>query len=276
MLPEQFSQWADIFPQALALVTRDGLIQVANRRFLDLLRPEPGGSLARSLKSMSSHLPRKCWHGLAYAREAANLYSERSNSSPGESKRKEAIIGSKAPMFSPAGASHRPSFPPHPSEYRQSIHRTHPSNRRPPSRNESPKGCQKELDKQQRWLQVTLSSISDAVIATDTAGRVVFLNPTASALTGWTSVDAIGQELESIFTIVNEETRLPVRSPVHRTLEEGIITGLANHTVLISRTGVSVAIDDGAAPIRDEDGQIRGVVLVFHEVTNQRNWSGHY
>ena len=133
------------------------------------------------------------------------------------------------------------------------------------------RAAEKELAKQQRWLQVTLSSISDAVIATDTAGRVVFLNPTASSLTGWTSVDAIGQELESIFTIVNEETRLPVRSPVHRTLEEGIITGLANHTVLISRTGVSVAIDDGAAPIRDEDGQIRGVVLVFHEVTNQRN-----
>jgi PAS domain S-box-containing protein len=116
-----------------------------------------------------------------------------------------------------------------------------------------------------------LSSISDAVIATDTAGRIVFMNPTAGSLTGWPPADAINQDLETIFNIVNEHTRLPVRNPVQRTLEEGVITGLANHTVLISKDGTSVAIDDGAAPIRDEDGVIKGVVLVFHEVTEQRN-----
>jgi PAS domain S-box-containing protein len=131
--------------------------------------------------------------------------------------------------------------------------------------------AEKDLARQQRWLHVTLSSISDAVIATDRAGRVVFMNPSASTITGWTAADALGQELETIFNIVNEDTRLPVRNPVQRTLEEGVITGLANHTVLISRDGTSVAIDDGAAPIRDEDGVIKGVVLVFHEVTNQRN-----
>src|SRR5688572_6082035 len=82
------------------------------------------------------------------------------------------------------------------------------------------------------WLRVTLASIGDAVITTDNDGCVTFLNATAEALTGWTPENAIGQPLEAIFVILNEETRHTVENPVARTLREGLVVGLANHTLL--------------------------------------------
>ena len=117
---------------------------------------------------------------------------------------------------------------------------------------------------------VTLQSIGDAVITTDIEGRVEFLNPVAEALTGWSNSDARGVSLPRVFKIVNEFTRLPVESPVDKVLREGIIVGLANHTVLIARNGREYAIEDSAAPIRARDGRILGVVLVFHDVSEKR------
>ena len=102
---------------------------------------------------------------------------------------------------------------------------------------------------------MTLASIGDAVIATDTEGRVTFLNAVAEALTGWTSEDAEGEPLETVFGIVNEQTRQPVENPAPRALREGVVVGLANHTVLIARDGTERPIDDSAAPIRDERGR---------------------
>jgi len=119
-------------------------------------------------------------------------------------------------------------------------------------------------------LQTTLTSIGDAVIATDEAGRVTFMNGVAEGLTGWTEAQAAGQPLQNVLAIVNEETRQPVESPVDKALREGVIVGLANHTVLISRDGVERPIDDSAAPIRDPQGRIVGVVLVFRDVTVRR------
>ena len=117
---------------------------------------------------------------------------------------------------------------------------------------------------------VTLQSIGDAVITTDIEGRVEFLNPVAEALTGWSTGEARGLPLPQVFNIVNEFTRLPVESPVDKVLREGIIVGLANHTVLIARNGREYAIEDSAAPIRARDGRILGVVLVFHDVSEKR------
>ncbi|SFJ50063.1 PAS domain S-box protein [Planctomicrobium piriforme] len=119
-------------------------------------------------------------------------------------------------------------------------------------------------------LQVTLSSIGDAVIVTDCAGRVTFLNPVATELTGWTPETAAGSPLDDVFQIVNEETRRPVESPVTKVLREGVVVGLANHTVLIARNGREVPIDDSGAPIRGQNGEIAGVVLVFRDVTEAR------
>jgi PAS domain S-box-containing protein len=128
-----------------------------------------------------------------------------------------------------------------------------------------------EAERRQReQLHVTLTSIGDGVIITDTRGVVTFLNPVAQALIGCRPEEAAGQPLEAVFRIVNEETRLPVENPVTRALREGLIVGLANHTILIARDGTERPIDDSAAPIRDEDGSIAGVVLVFRDVTETR------
>jgi len=119
-------------------------------------------------------------------------------------------------------------------------------------------------------LTTTLKSIGDAVIATDTCARVTFMNPVAEALTGWSAQDAMGKPLRSVFRIVNEGTRKEVESPAERVLREGVIVGLANHTVLLTRDGADLPIDDSGAPIRDDDGAISGVVLVFRDVTARK------
>lgn len=129
---------------------------------------------------------------------------------------------------------------------------------------------EKELRDQREQLRVTLSSIGDAVIATDGAGRITFLNPLAQRLTGWTEAEALGRELTAVFRIIHEQTRAVVENPVDRVLREKMVVGLANHTLLVSRDGVERPIDDSAAPIRDERGDVAGVVLVFRDATDKR------
>lgn len=119
-------------------------------------------------------------------------------------------------------------------------------------------------------LHVTLSSIGDAVIATDARGRVDFLNPSAEALMGWSNADARGRELAEVFHIFNETTLARVENPVARVLRENIVVGLANHTVLRAKNGREYPIEDSAAPIRNDRGEVVGVILVFHDVTEAR------
>ena len=119
------------------------------------------------------------------------------------------------------------------------------------------------------WCRVTLASIGDAVITTDVEGRVTFLNAVAESLTGWTDAEANAQPLETVFSIVNQTTRRPVESPSVRALRDGIVVGLANHTVLTARNGTERPIDDSAAPIRDEAGRVSGVVLIFRDITQR-------
>ena len=119
-------------------------------------------------------------------------------------------------------------------------------------------------------LRVTLSSIGDGVITTDRNGCVAFLNPVAQELTGWTQEDAFGKPLQQVFHIVNEDSRAEVENPALRALREGIIVGLANHTVLISRDETERPIDDSAAPIRSRAGETAGAVLVFRDITERR------
>jgi PAS domain S-box-containing protein len=128
----------------------------------------------------------------------------------------------------------------------------------------------RELAQQREWFQVTLSSIGDAVITTDTKSRITFLNPVAEMMTGWTSSEATGQDLETVFHIINESSRLPATNPIYKVLSEGIVVGLANHTALIAKDGTETAIEDSAAPIRDATGEVAGAVMVFHDVTERR------
>jgi PAS domain S-box-containing protein len=123
---------------------------------------------------------------------------------------------------------------------------------------------------QREWFRVTLSSIGDAVVACDPDCRVTYLNAPAEKLTGWTSVDAPGQPLADVFRIINEETRAGVANPCEKVLRSGIVVGLANHTVLISRDGTERAIADSAAPILDAEGRVIGVVMVFRDETERR------
>ena len=119
-------------------------------------------------------------------------------------------------------------------------------------------------------LAVTLASIGDGVIVTETQGRVTFLNGEAERLTGWTSGEAEGHPLNEVFHIVNEHTRQPVEDPVEKVFRLGTVIGLANHTILIAKDGRETPIDDSGAPIRQGDGTIQGVVLVFRDATVEK------
>ena len=125
------------------------------------------------------------------------------------------------------------------------------------------------IHKQEESLQITLNSIGDAVIVTDTNSIVTYLNPIASQLTGYTIEQAIGQPLSKVFNIIHARTREKANNPVKKVLETGLIVGLANHTMLIARDGSEFQIADSGAPIRDPDGNINGVVLVFRDVTEE-------
>ena len=133
---------------------------------------------------------------------------------------------------------------------------------------------QRAVWQEKERAEVTLASIGDAVITTDAAGRVQYLNPAAQALTGWTGAEARDLPLQRVFRIVNETTRATVENPLEKCLRDGTVIGLANHTVLIRRDGSESAIEDSAAPIRDRDGAIVGAVMVFHDVTLRRKAQG--
>ena len=129
---------------------------------------------------------------------------------------------------------------------------------------------QRALREREQWLDTTLRSIGDGVIATDAQGRVTLMNPVAETLTGWTESQAKGVPSQEVFHIINEFSREPVESPVQRVLREGIVVGLANHTLLVTKGGQERAIADSGAPILDDDENILGAVLVFRDVSHER------
>ncbi|MCP4687211.1 MAG: PAS domain S-box protein, partial [Desulfobacterales bacterium] len=125
------------------------------------------------------------------------------------------------------------------------------------------------LMKSERWLDATLRCIGDAVIATDDAGRVVFMNPAAEGLTGWKQVDAKGLDLTEVLRVVDGASGAPVEDPATRALREETPVGPPKKTVLIGRRGAETPIDVNCAPIRDDDGAISGVVLTFRDITER-------
>jgi PAS domain S-box-containing protein len=127
-----------------------------------------------------------------------------------------------------------------------------------------------DIAESEERLSVTLASIGDAVIATDEQGRVIQLNSVAEALTGWTEADAVGKRLEEVFVIINEQTRRPAENPIGKVLREHVTVGLANHTLLISKDGREIPVDDSAAPIKTAEGQVTGAVMVFRDVSERR------
>jgi PAS domain S-box-containing protein len=120
------------------------------------------------------------------------------------------------------------------------------------------------------WFQITLSCIGDGVIAADPAGRVNYLNPVAEKLTGWSLADAVGEEIESVFHIVHETTGKPFQQPVRKVIQRGLTVELGEHALLIAKDGSERPIDDCAAPIKDDRGNVVGVVLIFRDITERR------
>ncbi|HOP74578.1 MAG TPA: PAS domain S-box protein [Bacillota bacterium] len=128
----------------------------------------------------------------------------------------------------------------------------------------------KKLKESEKWLATTINSIGDAVIATDKTGQVIFLNPIAERLTGWSQSEAYRKPLSEVFQIVSETTGNPEKNPFDKVMEMGSVAGLDNHTLLIHKDGHRIPIDDSAAPIKDEAGNIIGVVLIFRDITERR------
>ncbi len=128
---------------------------------------------------------------------------------------------------------------------------------------------ERKLKESKRWLAATLNSIADAVIATDKKGAVVFMNPVAEVLTGWKQKDAVGKDLADIFKITNEGTRTFSENPVTKALRGGVTTDPTNH-ILIAKDGTEIPIDDRAASIRGDKGNITGVVLIFRDITERK------
>lgn len=129
---------------------------------------------------------------------------------------------------------------------------------------------EQQLREREQWLATTLKSIGDAVIATDSQGLVTFMNPVAEALTRWKQEEVLGNDVTQVFHAINETTREIVENPVKLALEQGVTVGLANHTLLITKDGSEIPIDDCAAPIKNDAGSILGAVLVFYDVTEQQ------
>jgi PAS domain S-box-containing protein len=127
-----------------------------------------------------------------------------------------------------------------------------------------------ETRAREMWFRVTLTSIGDAVIATDPNGIITFMNPVAEKLTGISLAQAKARNIERVFPIFNEVTLEPAENPVNKVMNLGIAVGLANHTVLRHANGTMIPIEDSAAPIRDDRHQLLGVVMVFRDVTHER------
>lgn len=129
-----------------------------------------------------------------------------------------------------------------------------------------------KLRKMERWLAATLNSVGDAVLATDIDGCVTYLNHSAEVLTGWTLIEATNRHVSEIFKMLRGDGHTPVENPVSKVLQEGVILELAEGTLLQRKDGATLAIDDSAAPIRDEEEQIIGVVIIFRDVSAHRRF----
>lgn len=129
---------------------------------------------------------------------------------------------------------------------------------------------EQQLREREEWLATTLKSIGDAVITTDSQGLITFMNPVAEALTRWSLEEVIGNDLTRVFQTINEKTRAVVENPVRLALQQETIVGLENHTLLITKDGTEIPINDSAAPIKNEVGKILGAVLVFHDNIEQQ------
>jgi PAS domain S-box-containing protein len=270
----RFLELADLLPDALLLVSRDGVIRAANRGVRSRLEMSPEAMRGSRLAEIVTDPPDAV---ARYLRDWSRTRELLPGSLTVLRDGGEGIVcRAEGALYRPAGGDGDEQallllrlLPKEASVYRFLLlnQRIEDLNREIARR----KRTESELREQREWLRVTLESIGDAVIATDMDGCVSFLNPVAEELTGWQAAEAVGRPLREVFDIVNEETRRPAENPVNKVLREGVLAGLANHTILVSRNGREIPIDDCAAPILDGRGELLGVVMVFHDITERRD-----
>jgi PAS domain S-box-containing protein len=268
MTREDFLRWASRFPEALLLVSTGGRIIACNGVLVEMLAIPEKTILQQSLFDWQPSSEEAL-------RTALRLWSSSGRMVPAPFKLLIPSVGSlrcEGALLEPATGDTPALLVVRIKSQHEAIERFVRLSRTVDDLSKEVRvriSSEAEIRKQREWLHVTLSSIGDAVIATDVAGRVEFLNPVAEKLTGWTTAEAAGQAMGLVFDIFNEQTRELAENPVARVLREGVTIGLANHTVLRSRDGTERPIEDSAAPIRNGDGELIGVVLVFHDVSSQ-------
>ena len=268
MTPEQFLVWARLFPEPLFLVTAQGTILAGNEAAGTLVGRHGAALAGTPLFDLVTTPPLQVTtYLLACARTRSLLFGAltfRDRDGYAQAYRMEGAVLSLRTAEAPAVLllRGRPK-----SQIVESFLRL---NQRFLDLSKTYRQLQQAhilLHEQREWFERTLTSIGDAVIATDPQGRVTLMNAVAEALTGWTELEAQGRTVPEVFHIVNMDTRQVVENPAARVLREGIIVGLANHTLLIARDGTTRPIDDSGAPIYAPDGRMLGVVLVFRDVT---------
>ncbi len=128
----------------------------------------------------------------------------------------------------------------------------------------------KQLKENQKWLRTIITSIGDGVIATNNQELITFMNPVAEKLTGWKQEEALGQRLSEVFKIFNSENHNIIENPVKKVLQENVVINLEKNIILTSRNGLEIPIDDSAAPIKDDQDNIMGAVLVFRDISERQ------
>ncbi|HLI19329.1 MAG TPA: PAS domain S-box protein [Rhodanobacteraceae bacterium] len=260
---DTFAVPADLLTQPSLLVSTGGVILACNVAFASSIGTTPEALRGRDLVSLVAETDRGL---LEYLRACAH----------GEAPPARLTFSYDGGMavYSARGMPHSLSESPAPRPILLLLNRLDPGVAEPTSADSNADATQDRraegsLRGTGNVLDVTLASIGDGVIVTDAAGHVTFLNPTAEQLTGWSSTEARNAPFAEVFRIVNEYTGAPVDHPVAKVIKSGGIVGLANHTVLISRDGRRIPIDDSGAPIRHE-GALVGIVIVFRDVTERR------
>lgn len=270
MTPEHFLLFADPLPEPMLLVSGEGRILAANRANAKSLQMHPQQMQGRNLAELVADAPERVARYLGLCSRNRQMVlgalTVRTEDGPLSFRTEGTLIQSKTDdsearlmlRFKPKEAAVEQflSLNQRIEELGKEIQRR--------------KLLETEVRAQKERLQVTLQSIGDGVIVCDLEGRVWAMNPVAEFLTGWTESEAVGQPLEEVFHIVNEDTRQTVENPALRALREGVIVGLANHTNLIAKDGSERAIDDSAAPIRDAEGNVFGAVLIFRDMTARK------
>lgn len=271
MLRDRFEEFAATLPEPTLLVASDGVILAVNPAARPVLAGAGGGVERRNLTELAADTPEKI---LAYLRMCARTRPMLPGTitlrrAGGAAAVRYRVHGALLTMRSEADGSAvvlRLEEASAPSRFGLLTEKINALTAEVGRR----RVAEEALREREERLRVVLTSIGDAVMVTDALGCISFMNHVAESVTGWFHDEARGRPLEEVFVIVNETTGAPVTSPVTKVLEFGHIVGLANHTVLLARDGRSIPIDDSAAPIRNAEGELEGVVLVFREITERK------